>query len=84
MESIMADKPKAGGHTPGDGQGDPWLSDQLRQLYDEVASEPLPKDFVDLLDRIDEIYGAVAKEPIPDDLLSVLDRIGTPGKGPKS
>lgn len=78
----MADKPKAvsGGRK---GSGDPWLTDQLRQLYDEVASEPLPKDFVDLLERIDEIYGAVAKEPVPQDLLSVLDRIGAPKGGSK-
>lgn len=81
----MAEKPKAGSAKPqGGGANDPWLTDQLRQLYDEVASEPLPKDFVDLLDRIDEIYGAVAKEPVPQDLLSVLDRIGAPKKGPRS
>lgn len=30
-----------------------WVENQLRQLYDDVAAEPLPKDLLDLLDSID-------------------------------
>jgi hypothetical protein len=30
---------------------DRWLSKQLHDLYDSVAQEPLPDDFVRLIDR---------------------------------
>jgi hypothetical protein len=30
---------------------DHWLHKQLHDLYDSVASEPLPDDFVRLIDR---------------------------------
>ncbi|MCW0181382.1 MAG: NepR family anti-sigma factor [Zavarzinia sp.] len=30
-----------------------WVENQIRQLYNDVADEPLPKDLLDLLDNID-------------------------------
>lgn len=30
----------------------------LRQMHDQFASEPIPDDFMDLLDRIDERFAA--------------------------
>ncbi|MEM1106934.1 MAG: NepR family anti-sigma factor [Pseudomonadota bacterium] len=30
------------------------IGDQLRQLYDEVASEPVPDDFLKLLEEADD------------------------------
>ncbi len=32
---------------------DRWVDNQLRQLYDDIAAEPLPQDLLDLLDNID-------------------------------
>jgi hypothetical protein len=31
---------------------------ELRRIYDDVAQEPIPDDFMDLLRRIDEAEGA--------------------------
>jgi hypothetical protein len=31
---------------------------ELRRMYDDVAQEPIPDDFMDLLRRIDESEGA--------------------------
>lgn len=31
------------------------IGDQLRRLYDEVASEPIPDEFLQLLENADEI-----------------------------
>lgn len=33
----------------------------LRQMHDEFASEPIPDDFMDLLDRIDQRFAASKK-----------------------
>ena len=33
---------------------DPWLGRQLNQLYSEVVSEPLPKDFLELIEKLRE------------------------------
>ncbi len=30
---------------------DLWLQKQLHAMYDEIASEPLPTDLLDLIDR---------------------------------
>ena len=32
----------------------PWFDRQLNQLYTEVISEPLPKDFLELIDKLRE------------------------------
>ncbi|PWR20177.1 NepR family anti-sigma factor [Zavarzinia aquatilis] len=55
----MADKDgntrRKGGTKGARGKASPegWVENQLRQLYDDVAAEPLPKDLLDLLDSID-------------------------------
>lgn len=33
----------------------------LRQMHDKFASEPIPDDFMDLLDRIDKRFAATKK-----------------------
>ena len=35
-------------------QRDSWFDAQLMQIYTEVVSEPLPKEFLDLLDKLRE------------------------------
>jgi hypothetical protein len=35
-------------------QLDRWFDAQLMQMYSEVVSEPLPKEFLDLLDKLRE------------------------------
>lgn len=35
-------------------QLDHWFDSQLMQMYSEVVSEPLPKEFLDLLDKLRE------------------------------
>lgn len=35
-------------------QLDSWFDAQLMQVYSEVVSEPLPKEFVDLLQKLRE------------------------------
>jgi hypothetical protein len=62
-EYVMAadDKPRSGrpsgdgsrprGKAPGDRPFDIWLQKQLHAMYDEIASEPLPKDLLGLIDR---------------------------------
>jgi hypothetical protein len=37
--------------------GDP-IVDGLRRLYDDVASEPVPDEFMNLLNKIDEVRAA--------------------------
>ena len=32
----------------------PWFDRQLNQLYTEVISEPLPKEFLELIDKLRE------------------------------
>jgi len=33
---------------------EPWIARQLNQLYSEVISEPLPKEFLELIDKLRE------------------------------
>lgn len=33
---------------------DRWLDRQLNQLYSDVISEPLPKEFVELIEKLRE------------------------------
>jgi hypothetical protein len=33
---------------------DRWFDRQLNQLYSEVVSEPLPKEFLELIDKLRE------------------------------
>jgi hypothetical protein len=35
-------------------QLDRWFDSQLMQMYSEVVSEPLPKEFLELLDKLRE------------------------------
>lgn len=35
-------------------QLDHWFDSQLMQMYSEVVSEPLPKEFLELLDKLRE------------------------------
>lgn len=45
-------------------KGDPTfdpITAALRQMHDEFASEPIPDDFMDLLDRIDKRFAASKK-----------------------
>ena len=35
-------------------QLDRWFDSQLMQMYSEVVSEPLPREFLDLLDKLRE------------------------------
>lgn len=37
------------------------LTVALRQMHDDVANEPIPDDFLDLLDRIDAKMSATKK-----------------------
>lgn len=47
-------KAKGGAKAPrGKKTPESWVENQLRQLYDDVAAEPLPQDLLDLLDKID-------------------------------
>jgi hypothetical protein len=34
--------------------GDRWFDQQLNHLYSEVISEPLPKEFLELIDELRE------------------------------
>ena len=36
---------------------------ELRRMYDDVAQEPVPNDFMDLLRQIDEAEGSGPKSP---------------------
>lgn len=51
-------------------QPDP-IGEALRRLHDEVAAEPVPQDFLDLLDQIDARLGELEgpdAEPADRDL----------------
>jgi hypothetical protein len=37
--------------SPNERPFDMWLQKQLHAMYDEIASEPLPDDLLDLIDR---------------------------------
>jgi hypothetical protein len=54
-------KPKAEGERP----FDMWLQKQLHAMYDEIASEPLPSDLLNLIDH---------------DAAKTDDKKGKPGK----
>ncbi|MDD3445724.1 MAG: NepR family anti-sigma factor [Zavarzinia sp.] len=58
----MPDKSKRTGSKDGKPVPDAWVEDKLRQLYDDVAAEPLPQDLLDLLDKID-VGGPKDEEP---------------------
>jgi hypothetical protein len=44
---------------------DMWLHKQLHAMYDEIASEPLPDDLLNLIDKdaAEETKGNSAEEP---------------------
>lgn len=48
-QAIEAAKQRAKG-TPAERPFDIWLQKQLHAMYDEIASEPLPDDLLDLID----------------------------------
>jgi hypothetical protein len=63
-ENVMADEPKPRGtprrtadaarpglKSPVERPFDMWLHKQLHAMYDEIASEPLPNDLLNLIDR---------------------------------
>jgi hypothetical protein len=63
-ENVMADEPKPRGtprrtadaarpglKLPVERPFDMWLHKQLHAMYDEIASEPLPNDLLNLIDR---------------------------------
>jgi hypothetical protein len=43
------------------------IGERLRELFDEVVSEPVPDDFLDLLRRADEREPRAAAGPEPGD-----------------
>jgi hypothetical protein len=60
--SIMANDGKRKGHRPAEPTRDrskvqterpfdKWLQKQLHAMYDEITSEPLPKDLLNLIER---------------------------------
>jgi hypothetical protein len=69
---AMNDKPssklpplKAKTQSVADGSGkkmnpafDSWLEDKLHNMFDSVASEPLPQDLLKLLDELDKKTGS--------------------------
>jgi len=70
---AMNDKPpskspppkKAKGQSVADGSGkkmnpafDSWLEDKLHNMFDSVASEPLPQDLLKLLDELEKKTGS--------------------------
>ncbi|RJF88554.1 hypothetical protein D3874_17355 [Oleomonas cavernae] len=46
-------KPRQAGAEAPKATPDRWVDDKLRQLYDDIAAEPLPQDLLDLLNKID-------------------------------
>jgi len=44
---------------------DLWLQKQLHAMYDEIASEPLPSDLLNLIDKDADEDGASAKPGSP-------------------
>ncbi|MBL0925375.1 MAG: hypothetical protein IBJ12_13040 [Sphingomonadaceae bacterium] len=46
--------------TYAEGKGDP-VTAALRKMHDEIASEPIPADFLALLDQIDAKMSATKK-----------------------
>jgi len=43
------------------------IGDALRRLHDEVAAEPVPQEFLDLLDQIDAKLSASGKREAGED-----------------
>ena len=53
QQSDMTDKMDES-NKQGPAMVDRWFDRQLNQLYSEVVSEPLPKDFLELIDKLRE------------------------------
>lgn len=47
----QSDQMRAKLKAPGDRPFDLWLQKQLHAMYDEIASEPLPDNLLDLIDK---------------------------------
>ena len=59
--SKLPPRDKAKAQNAADGSGnkmnpafDSWLEDKLHNMFDSVASEPLPQDLLKLLDELDK------------------------------
>jgi hypothetical protein len=69
--SSQVSRPKA--KAPAARPFDMWLHKQLHAMYDEIASEPLPNDLLDLIDGdaaesgVQEGHTAPPKKPAGDD-----------------
>jgi hypothetical protein len=50
---AAAAKKEKVGRTP-DGRKDDWVGRQLRRVYDDALSEPIPDDLMSLLQQIDK------------------------------
>ena len=48
---IPVTSPRSKMKTPEERPFDLWLHKQLHAMYDEIASEPLPDDLLDLIDQ---------------------------------
>ncbi len=62
--SKLPSRDKAKAQSTADGSGnkmnpafDSWLEDKLHNMFDSVASEPLPPDLLKLLDELDKKTG---------------------------
>lgn len=53
QQSDMTDKMDVS-NKQGPAMVDRWFDRQLNQLYSEVVSEPLPKEFLELIDKLRE------------------------------
>lgn len=53
QQSDMTDKMDES-NKQGPAMVDRWFDRQLNQLYSEVVSEPLPKEFLELIDKLRE------------------------------
>ena len=60
-EKTVTSRKKAGEERP----FDRWLQKQLHAMYDEIASEPLPDDLLELIQR-DAAQAAPAGSPKPN------------------
>ena len=53
MQDVARGRTKTGARTRNDGSVERAIGSRLRAYYDEVAREPVPDRFVDLLKRLD-------------------------------
>ena len=53
MQNAIKGRAKMSGRTRSDGSVERAIGSRLRAYYDEVAREPVPDRFVDLLKRLD-------------------------------